>query len=293
VTETLIVRDRAILREMAASGGGPRARRLRPAVMVVAGLGVVVALGLALGAILWGIPAASALLARWVPTAIEERLGAGLIAAFPAQSVCRDPERERVIRGLADRLAAAGAVATPAVVVIDAPIVNAFALPGRRIVLFRGLIDLTDSPEMLTGVLDHEMAHLARHHPMQGMLRQAALSFVVSTLSAGAISADAAATLTALNYSREMEEEADRDAVAMLQAARIDALGLARFLDRVTTTPPTTAPDQGIFRYLASHPPTRSRASLVRELAARPAAAPVELLRGYGWDEMRELCLPR
>ena len=294
VTETLIVSDRAILRRMAANGGGPGTRRRPRGGVVVVSLAVAGALVVTLTAVLWGIPAASAILARWVPGAIEDRLGQSVIASFPAQAVCRDPERERVIRGLAERLATAGGVTPPTILVVDAPLVNAFALPGGRIVVFRGLIDLTDSPEMFTGVLAHEMAHLARHHPMQGVLRRAALSFVVSTLSAGAVSGGAAATLTALNYSREMEEEADRDAVDMLRAARVDPLGLARFLERMNTAPATVErPDHGIFRYLSTHPPMRTRASLVRELAGRPAAAPEKLLAGYGWDEMRELCLPR
>ncbi|HMH49437.1 MAG TPA: M48 family metallopeptidase [Candidatus Acidoferrum sp.] len=293
VMETLIVHDRAILHRMTANGGSARAGRRTAGAVVVMGLGGIVALAVALAAVMWGIPAASAILAGWVPSALEDRLGQSVIASLPAQTVCRDPERERVIRGLVERLAAARGVAAPTVVVADIPVINAFALPGRRILVFRGLVDLTDSPEMLTGVLAHELAHIVRRHPMQGVLRREALSFVVSTLSAGTFSGGAAATLTALNYSREMEEEADRDAVAMLKAARIDPIGLARFLERMNTAPANAPASTGIFRYLSSHPPARSRASLVRELAAQPAVPPDKLLVGYGWEEMRELCLPR
>jgi beta-barrel assembly-enhancing protease len=293
VTETLIVKDRAILDRMTDNGGGTRARRRSGGAVAIMSFAVVATLVVPLTTVLWGIPAASAVLARWVPRAVEDRLGASVIASLPAQTVCRDPERERVIHGLVERLAAARGVAVPTVVVVDVPLANAFALPGGRIIVFRGLVDLTDSPEMLTGVLAHEMGHIVRHHPMQGVLRRAALSFVVSTLTAGAMSGNAAATLTALNYSREMEEEADRDAVAILRAARVDPIGLARFLERVTTTPANASANGGVLRYLSTHPPSRTRASLIRELAAWNAAPTDTLLAGYGWEEMRELCLPR
>lgn len=49
--------------------------------------------------------------------------------------------------------------------------VNAFAVPGGDIVVNRGLLAATRSPEELAGVLAHEIQHLALRHSLQGVAR--------------------------------------------------------------------------------------------------------------------------
>jgi predicted Zn-dependent protease len=49
--------------------------------------------------------------------------------------------------------------------VLESKEINAFALPGGPIYVFRGLIDkVEDDDDMLAGVLAHEMAHINRRH---------------------------------------------------------------------------------------------------------------------------------
>jgi Zn-dependent protease with chaperone function len=68
--------------------------------------------------------------------------------------------------------------------VADSPVVNAFAAPGGRIVVFRGLLEKTGRPEELAGVLAHEMQHVVLRHPLEAILRQISLRALAAVLSA-------------------------------------------------------------------------------------------------------------
>src|SRR2546422_11543762 len=46
------------------------------------------------------------------------------------------------------------------VTIVDHPAVNAFAAPGGHIVVLRGLLERTRTPEELAGVLAHEIQHV-------------------------------------------------------------------------------------------------------------------------------------
>lgn len=60
---------------------------------------------------------------------------------------------------------------TPKVRVINADVVNAFALPGGDIYVFTGLIEQSQDLDSLMGVLAHEWAHVAARHGVLRMLR--------------------------------------------------------------------------------------------------------------------------
>src|SRR5258708_39105614 len=47
---------------------------------------------------------------------------------------------------------------------------NAFALPGGYVVVNRGLLEMTDRPEELLGVLAHELGHVAKKHYAQKLI---------------------------------------------------------------------------------------------------------------------------
>lgn len=61
---------------------------------------------------------------------------------------------------------------TPKVYVINADVLNAFALPGGSIFVFRGLIERSPNEAALAGVLAHEWAHVAARHGTKGVTRQ-------------------------------------------------------------------------------------------------------------------------
>ena len=58
-------------------------------------------------------------------------------------------------------------------VVINEPVANAFVMPGGKVVVFRGLLDLIksgggDDDDELAAVLAHEVAHVLARHTVRG-----------------------------------------------------------------------------------------------------------------------------
>ena len=59
----------------------------------------------------------------------------------------------------------------PKVYIINAKIMNAFALPGGYVFVFRGLMEKSPSESALTSVLSHEWAHVTARHGTENMTR--------------------------------------------------------------------------------------------------------------------------
>jgi len=271
----------------------PRRRRLRVPLTVAAGLA---AAGLAVAFYLWGIPAGAGVAARFVPTAWEARLGDGVFERlFDPEERCADPRRQAAIDAIVARLV--GRRGTPydlRVTVVDTPQVNALALPGGRIVVFRGLLEATESPEMLAGVLAHEIQHVVRRHATRAIIQHASTGLMVAAV-AGDVSAmlafalEGARVVTALRYSRRAEDEADAGGLAMLVDAEIDPWAMVAFYARVLE-PMDRAPDEGILRHLSTHPPTRDRVAALTALARERGGGVRPLLPGHDWEDVKRIC---
>jgi len=138
------------------------------------------------------------------------------------------------VRAIAQRLIPFGARFNPAtaqwsweVNVIDAPQINAFCMPGGKIMVFDGLIDtLKVTDDELAAVIGHEIAHALLEHGRARMSEQvlkgvginlAAAYFGLSDVGAAAL-AQAAQLAITLPYSRS--HETDADLVGLELAAR-------------------------------------------------------------------------
>ena len=101
---------------------------------------------------------------------------------------------------------------------------NAFALPGGTMVVTDELVTLLDDrPDVLLGVLGHELGHVDARHGMRTMV-QTSLLTAVTSLAFGDISgliASAPALLGHLHYSRQMEGDADQTAIEFMKANRM------------------------------------------------------------------------
>ncbi len=51
--------------------------------------------------------------------------------------------------------------------VIDRPVVNAFVLPGGKIAVYTGMLDVAETDDQLAAVLGHEAAHVIANHPLE------------------------------------------------------------------------------------------------------------------------------
>lgn len=299
--ESLIVDDLAFLTALRRTDPqrrsrfhDPRSRRLRVPLTLGAGLA---AIALAGALYRWAIPALAGVAAWFVPLALEVRIGEEVFAQFARpESHCTDTERQRMIDTILARLTEKGGAGPYRlrVTIVDAREVNAFALPGGRIIVLRGLLDVTDSPEMLAGVLAHEAQHVLRRHTTRAIIQHASTGLMVAAIAGDvsglvAFALEGARVVGALGYSRRAEEEADVEGMRMLLEARIDPAGLITFFERVARQHASPAP-HGVWRYLSTHPAGDDRVETLRALARRAAAPPVRLLPDNDWKDVKRIC---
>ncbi|MCB9703577.1 MAG: M48 family metalloprotease [Myxococcales bacterium] len=162
---------------------------------------------------------------------------------------------------------------------LDAPEVNAFALPGGFVYVTRGLLAHLEDEAELAAVLGHEIGHVTGRHGVTQYSRARVASrsvgffriFDPELRHVGAV-AGVTAGLALLKHSRADEEEADRLALRYLArggyppAAMSDVLGLLVFLARAQG-------EAGLPILLSSHPDPGDRQALIdRELARRGLA---------------------
>lgn len=153
----------------------------------------------------------------------------------------------------------------------DSGLANALALPGGTLIVTDALVRLlADRPEVLVGVLGHELGHVQQRHGMRA-LAQAGLLAAVSSLVIGDVSTVLAAVPVLLGqaaYSRQFEFEADAQAAALLRANGHDPAVFGVLFDRLRRSPGATSGDElpvwGIG--LASHPPDAERLRRMTEL---------------------------
>jgi predicted Zn-dependent protease len=168
--------------------------------------------------------------------------------------------------------------------------INAFALPGGWLGLHMGLISVTTSRDELAAVLAHELSHVTQRHISRLMSqdsRQAPL--VIAAMVLGAIAASknaeagkaiitgsqALALQNQLNFSRDMEREADRVGLGVATQAGFDAQGFVGIFEKLQHAQRHN--DNGSFPYLRTHPLTTERVAEMQsrqQLTERkPAAA--------------------
>jgi Zn-dependent protease with chaperone function len=93
---------------------------------------------------------------------------------------------------------------------VNSDIVNAYALPGGQIVVYKGILKKITSPEALAALLAHESSHVNQRHSLRSLLRNAASGIIITVIFSdatgisGALVSNANA-LNGLRYSRELE----------------------------------------------------------------------------------------
>jgi predicted Zn-dependent protease len=151
--------------------------------------------------------------------------------------------------------------------------VNAFALPGGYFGVHLGLIALVDHPGELASVLAHEMSHVTQRHiaRMIGAQNQsanwlvAAIAIAVAAAAqqngvlaqAGLVGGQALAEQKQLNFSRDMEREADRMGWRAFQYAGFPGADFVRMFEKLDQA--NRFNDNGLYPYLRTHPMTRER----------------------------------
>jgi metalloendopeptidase OMA1, mitochondrial len=122
----------------------------------------------------------------------ELQLGAQAFADVTKQeTISRNPEVNARIQRIGKRIASAVGNQLPGAqwefVVFDSPELNAFALPGGKVGIYTGLIDLGVSDDELAQVMGHEIGHVVARHGGKRMTEATVVGLVGA---AGAIAVD-------------------------------------------------------------------------------------------------------
>lgn len=171
--------------------------------------------------------------------------------------------------------------------------VNAFALPGGYMGVYAGLIAITTSRDQLASVLAHELSHVTQRHISRLMAQQSRttplmlagmiLGALAASKSPGAANAlmtggTALAAQMQLNFSRDMEREADRVGYGVMTQSGFDGHGFPAMFERLQMA--SNLNDNGSYPYLRSHPLTTERIADMRSRVmlevpqSAPAAGP-------------------
>ena len=158
-------------------------------------------------------------------------------------------------------------------VIIDSPVLNAFAVPGGVIGVHHGLFRYAETEHEVAAILAHEIAHLSQRHfardveaqQKSSLFNTAALlaSVVLMTTVGGDVGLAALNTTQGvslskqLSHSRAREAEADRVGIDTLIEADMDPRAMAYMFERLESASRYSSDEMPEF--LRSHPVTRSR----------------------------------
>ena len=156
--------------------------------------------------------------------------------------------------------------------------INAFAAPGGLILVSRGMVRCCTSEDQLAAVLAHEIAHVEKQHGLKA-IRKGRLTSALTTLASegakqyggaelaklteafeGSIS-DITSTMMNSGYARNLETEADREAVTILKRVGYDPYAMVTMLQNMKTR---LKPDSRGFA--KTHPDPQQRIESIRSL---------------------------
>lgn len=203
-----------------------------------------------------------------IPPEIEQKMGDELIVELQEEMVfLEDSNRVANLVVLAapltSTLGARGTNFQFYIVEEDSP--NAFALPGGHVVVTTGLLEASDRPEQLLGVLSHEVAHVTQKHGIRQIISSAGpfLIFRVflggSGSGMGGMLGQASELLVQSSFSQEYETEADEEGWRALVAARIDPRGMTETFQKLQAYERSQEVSFDVPQAFSSHPAMQKR----------------------------------
>lgn len=205
-------------------------------------------------------------------------------AASQGPTLIRDTEIENTIKEWAAPLVQAAGLPAGGVnfILVQSPEMNAFVAGGANIFIYTGLIEKTENPGELVGVIAHEMGHIAGGHLIRGReaMERASYESILGTIlgvgvaiasgeggAAAAIGAGASSVATRrfLAFSRIQESSADQAALTFMDKAHMNPAGLGSFLEKLESEELLPTSQQS--EYVRTHPLTANRVSAVETRA--------------------------
>ncbi|QDP24186.1 M48 family metallopeptidase [Bradyrhizobium cosmicum] len=242
--------------------------------------------------VLFGVPLAADRLAPLVPKPIERRIGDASevqVKTVFGGKACEDPAGKAAFVKLVNRLRDAAGLDDDAMTagVLPTSVPNAFALPGGKVYVLKGLLDKAENPDEIAGILAHELGHLKHYDNMRGLIYNGGTSFLIGLLFGDVTGSSAvifaSRSVVEASYSREAETAADTFSIEIMHKLGRSPKPAAELMYRITGKE-----GGGLTSILASHPLTEDRlARMTKE--DRPASGP-PLLTDKEWQALKGIC---
>lgn len=208
-------------------------------------------------------------------------IGLGIASPTKAQTIIRDAEIESYLSKWFLPILEANNMRPSQVniVLVQSDDVNAFVAGGSNIFFYTGLIEMTDGPGELIGVMAHELGHITGGHLIRGRdaLEQASYESLLGTIlglgaalatgdtnavGAGSSAGSSLAQRRFLSTSRTYESSADQAAITSMKHAGMPTEGLLTFLQKLEGQELLTTSQQS--EYVRTHPLTRNRVDTMK-----------------------------
>lgn len=217
----------------------------------------------------------------------EKELGREAYLEVQAKlGLVEDPDCVQYLRGLGKRLVALipDSPFKYTFNIVNSPEVNAFAIPGGYIFIFRGLITFMDSEAELVSVVAHEIAHVKQRHLAMRIKRStpvnlATVAGMLAGILLGAAGVDpslgqavivgsvAGGVQKQLSFSREDEEQADFVGYKLMTSLGYPPQAMAEGFRKIGRHEAMMGPH--VATYLRTHPQSASRMDRIDALIRR------------------------
>lgn len=139
--------------------------------------------------------------------------------------------------------------------------VNALALPGGYVYLFKGLVDYMPSDEELAGIVGHEVGHISKRHTVRQLEKSLGMSILFGVLfgDRGVILQNLAYNAIMAGYSRGDEQEADQLGFQHTVRAGYNPYSMLMGLQKLNDLP-----NKGNYGLFSTHPEPEARVARVQ-----------------------------
>ena len=202
-----------------------------------------------------------------VTTDLDQKLGDVFWESYSADMVeVKDDKVILPIIKMVDQLCSENGIKSSSIKVhvVNNKEINAFAMPGRHLVVHTGLIQFADHEDEIAGVIAHEIAHIESGHVVKKLGKEIGLSILMNlTLGdiGGEVVRNALSTITSTAYDRSLEKEADLKAVDYMIAAKMNPTYLASFLEKLDKQSQTPE----VLQWVSTHPDSKERVSYINQ----------------------------
>ncbi|MEM8719969.1 MAG: M48 family metallopeptidase [Cyanobacteria bacterium P01_G01_bin.39] len=203
----------------------------------------------------------------FIPPAVEQKLGAVIVPVYEQQAL--DSTQQTTLNQLLERLEANLPSKQQAneyrVLYIPENTVNAIAIPGNKVIIYRGLLEQVESENELMMVLGHELGHFANRDHLRGLGNFLIVRITISYLLGDAsifksIVASSVKAISDSHYSQKQEKQADKFGLELLNKTYGQVAGATDFFQKLSKKHTSN------YDFLASHPAPAKRVKAIKQL---------------------------